>query len=399
MPQPINYMIPQVDPMAKFMQGLQSGRLLAQTGQERIKLQQAEELKKQYQTDLEAAFADGNPRAFARLTAKYPGQREALKQSFDILSDEQRENEMAVTGQVYSALQSGNTEVALAIMDEQIAAMKNTGKDTSKLQMLRDNMERDPKNAMGFAGLVLSSVIGPEKFAETYAKLGEETRTQAGEEIKRKKETQELLNKAADLDLTKAKTTKVLSENKKLDAETKKAILELEAFEKTGGIAPEKVFEQEKKIRDEYVKRTANFTAAQDAFSKIEASAQDKTGAGDIALITSFMKMLDPGSVVRETEFATAQDTGGLFVKLKNALSKAQTGEFLTDIQRKEFSSLSRRYMDAAKNQEKGVRAGLNKVVKNYKLNPDNVFGVIEEETAAAEAEPKPEQKVIRVKF
>ena len=34
--------------------------------------------------------------------------------------------------------------------------------------------------------------------------------------------------------------------------------------------------------------------------------------AGDMALIFSYMKMLDPNSTVREGEYATAQDAGSI---------------------------------------------------------------------------------------
>ena len=43
-------------------------------------------------------------------------------------------------------------------------------------------------------------------------------------------------------------------------------------------------------------------------------------------MITGFMKMLDPGSVVRETEFATARDTAGLFERLTNEATKIAIG-------------------------------------------------------------------------
>lgn len=397
MPQPIDYLPKPLD-FTQALQGLQIGSTIRASRERSQAADQAAALKQQYATDLEAAFADPTAEAFARLTAKYPQQREAFKQSLSMISDEQRENELALTGQVYSALQSGNVEVATGILDDRIEALKNSGGDASKLKMLRDNMERDPTNAMGFAGLLLSSSMGPEKFADTFSKVKTEERAAKLDPIKKKKEQQDLLSKASELELTKARTNKVLSENRKLDAETKKAILELESLKATGGKDPAKVFDQEKKLRDEYVKRTASFSAAQDAFTKVEESAKDKSGAGDIALITSFMKMLDPGSVVRETEFATAQDTGGYIVKLKNALTKAQTGQFLTDKQRTEFSGLAKRYMSAAEKQEKGVRAGLNKVVKNYSLNPENVFGVIEEEVVTETPEAT-ERKVIRVTF
>jgi len=59
--------------------------------------------------------------------------------------------------------------------------------------------------------------------------------------------------------------------------------------------------------------------------------------ASDIALIFAFMKMLDPTSVVREGEFATAQNSGGIDDQLRNVYNKLRDGQFLTPEQRANF--------------------------------------------------------------
>jgi len=85
--------------------------------------------------------------------------------------------------------------------------------------------------------------------------------------------------------------------------------------------------------------------------------------------------MLDPGSVVRETEFATARDTAGLYTRLENSLKKAESGQFLQANQRNEFVNLAKQYLDSAQKKAGEEKKALGVVVKNYKLNPDNVFG------------------------
>lgn len=59
---------------------------------------------------------------------------------------------------------------------------------------------------------------------------------------------------------------------------------------------------------------------------------------GDIATIFAFMKTLDPASVVRESEYATARDAGSLFTRAKNAVQKLESGKQLTDRQRSELN-------------------------------------------------------------
>jgi hypothetical protein len=180
--------------------------------------------------------------------------------------------------------------------------------------------------------------------------------------------------RAADLGLTTAQTNQALATTRKLGVETQKAALELQAI-KNGVSDPKERFAQEEKIRKEWQVRSKMYGELQGTFSTLKASADSANGPGDIALITGFMKMLDPGSVVRETEFATARDTAGLFMQLQNRLQKAQNGQLLSPEQRKEYVALSQKYLDAAQTRAAQERKDLGIVVKNYNLNPQNVFG------------------------
>ena len=87
--------------------------------------------------------------------------------------------------------------------------------------------------------------------------------------------------------------------------------------------------------------------------------------------------MLDPGSVVRETEFATARDTAGLFDRLTNQAQKLASGQLfaLDSKQRSEYVNLAKQYLDSAQAKAIEDKKALGIVVKNYKLNPENVFG------------------------
>lgn len=59
--------------------------------------------------------------------------------------------------------------------------------------------------------------------------------------------------------------------------------------------------------------------------------------ASDLSLVFGFMKMLDPGSVVREGEFATAQNAAGVPDRVRNAYNRALSGEILNPNQRAGF--------------------------------------------------------------
>lgn len=84
-------------------------------------------------------------------------------------------------------------------------------------------------------------------------------------------------------------------------------------------------------------------------YDKIVASASNKNAAWDMALIFAYMKMLDPGSVVREWEFANAQQATWIPARVINAYNNALSGTRLSQEQRAEFTTLARQYLaDAA---------------------------------------------------
>ncbi len=98
-------------------------------------------------------------------------------------------------------------------------------------------------------------------------------------------------------------------------------------------------------LRKEFTTLSKEFIKSRDAFSrvKVAASAPDPQGSDDIALIFNFMKILDPGSVVRESEFATAENSGGVDEKIRTLYNKLLNGERLSSTQRSEFLNTSQR--------------------------------------------------------
>jgi hypothetical protein len=94
--------------------------------------------------------------------------------------------------------------------------------------------------------------------------------------------------------------------------------------------------------------RVTEFAEQSAAYGRLQSIAQDASGASDVALIFNYMKMLDPGSVVREGEFATAEQTAGVPAQVLNLYNKVVSGERLTPEQRAEFVNVAERiYRDA----------------------------------------------------
>jgi hypothetical protein len=113
----------------------------------------------------------------------------------------------------------------------------------------------------------------------------------------------------------------------------------------------------DKKKNDEIIKsRTQlhqeqaykDYRSMQSTYTKIESSAQKKTPQWDMSLIFAYMKMLDPNSVVREWEYATAQNAGNVWDKIINLYNNTITWKKLTENQRQEFLEMAKSLMDGA---------------------------------------------------
>lgn len=175
---PIDYTSMQIQPniAQNFGQGLQVGLALQQAQEQKQQREQAAQLQAQYATDLQAAMQNPTPQNMAAMIAKYPQQKDALSGGFKYLTDDQQKSELNSATQVYSSLLNGNTDVAKKVLDDHITAMENNGQDASSLKSLRDTIETDPKAATAHAGLVISSIMGPDKFSSTFGQLGDESR-------------------------------------------------------------------------------------------------------------------------------------------------------------------------------------------------------------------------------
>ncbi|GAB3773743.1 hypothetical protein GCM10028796_46680 [Ramlibacter monticola] len=93
----------------------------------------------------------------------------------------------------------------------------------------------------------------------------------------------------------------------------------------------------EDRMFDDFTKEVKQHRDRVDTFANLQTTAQRNDPASDMAFIFQYMKMLDPGSVVREGEFASAQNAGGIDVRVRNLYNRAIKGNFLDPKQRTEM--------------------------------------------------------------
>lgn len=116
---------------------------------------------------------------------------------------------------------------------------------------------------------------------------------------------------------------------------------------------PKELFGFEKDLSSQYLGTdpVKTYQVVRNGYEKVRASATSDSGPGDMSMIFAYMKMLDPTSVVREGEFATAENAGGVGQTVSNLYNKVLTGERLTPELRKQFLAAAEQlYAEASKN-------------------------------------------------
>ena len=93
----------------------------------------------------------------------------------------------------------------------------------------------------------------------------------------------------------------------------------------------------EDSVRKEFLGQIKPYIEISQAYRKIEEATKVPSAAGDVSLVFAFMKILDPGSVVREGEFATAANAAGIPDRVRAQYNAAMRGERLAPTQRADF--------------------------------------------------------------
>lgn len=182
MVQPIDYTIDVASPFESTMRGVQAGMAIRKNrlalADEEFRQQQAQAL----QQDLVALSEKESPTGedYAQIITRHPELSEHFKRGWDILDATQQQNKLSQASQVYAAMQSDNPEIAKQILQEQANAARNAGmeEEARGAETMLKLIDLDPNTAKTSAALALSSIMGPDKFSETFSKIGSERRAE-----------------------------------------------------------------------------------------------------------------------------------------------------------------------------------------------------------------------------
>ncbi len=414
MVQPINYgavFQGQESPADAFEQAFKSATGIRQIMDAREAAQRQAEAQAAMQQELASVANNPNATAadYSRLMTKYPALSENLKRSWDTLSAGQQKSGLATLSKASAAFTAGKPDVVIRLLKSESEALRNAG-DTANAD-LYDSLARateiDPLFGKNMAFSMLAGVPGGDKVIDGLGKVGAEARAQELQPIAVRRQTAEaegaeaeattkgvdakyaeqakiasLQKLAADTGLTKAQTNQAIALTKKYNQETAAAVVAAA----TGN--PAAKFDAENRLRKEYTDQTKPFVDVTEGFRRVKSAKPD--AVGDLSLIFGYMKMLDPGSVVREGEFATAQNARGVPDSIRNMYNKVMNGERLNDQQRISFKDQAGKLYEAAQKREGEVRTGLEKVAKTYGLNTENIFATRTQEESTATTETAP---------
>ena len=174
-------------------------------------------------------------------------------------------------------------------------------------------------------------------------------------------------------------------ENRKVDAQLER---DRKRGAGAGGKAAEKVAAAEAKakaagfktamdLRKEFnsLPEVKDFKDVDVAFRKIQSATQNVSAAGDLSLIFGYMKMLDPGSTVREGEFANAQNAGGVDDRVSAAYNKVKEGQRLSESQRRDFLAQAQGVYGAQRSRFQESADMYRALAQKGGLDPDDVVG------------------------
>lgn len=132
-------------------------------------------------------------------------------------------------------------------------------------------------------------------------------------------------------------------------------------------------FTQEKALRGEFDEKIKDYRALRQTYDNMRSAIAEPSPQGDISMIFGFMKMLDPTSVVREGEYATAANSGGVSDAIRNTYNKILNGERLTDEQRSGFANRAGRILEQSHKVAKSDEQRYRTLAGKAKLDADSV--------------------------
>lgn len=164
----------------------------------------------------------------------------------------------------------------------------------------------------------------------------------------------------------------------------------------TNVLPPREVFKDSMALKKDFdgVPEVKGFKEVRSAWDQISTALSRPSAANDMAAATKFMKLLDPGSVVRESELMMAMQASGVLDRMANYHKRLMNGEKLTPTQREDFFQSGKALYDAAKGRYDETVNQYEGIAKQYGLDPSFIYRGKEKLTKNAAATAKAMQAI-----
>ena len=274
--------------------------------------------------------------------------------------------------QQQEAFRQGKVETLSPLFDENAYSL-------AKANAAIQNFEKVYIEAQKFGSDFAEKMVAPDNVIQSYARANEANPDSMATILSgANNKTKQAVIAALDytkLSQNKPKTTSIQNIGGKmvlLDTQTGEVVKEL-------GAAPQnQMTDNERALfnvfnSNQIVKDYNNIVSQKLAFDNVV-----KNGVGgpaDLAMVYMFMKGLDPTSVVRETEYATAAASGNIFL---GAYAKfngyfKESGGFLPPNVRTEFQNIVNQRLAAQQQQYDNWKNQIRSMAERQGMNPDNV--------------------------
>lgn len=143
-----------------------------------MKAQRAEEARQQaliMQKELAdlSVKKDASAEDYRAIMTKYPDIASHLKAPYDAANESQRKEQVSQALNVFSAVTTGQKDIAKALLEDRIKAAKNAGNKEGEdaASIMLKTLETSPEAAKTATGLFLASALGEKEFADYLGKI------------------------------------------------------------------------------------------------------------------------------------------------------------------------------------------------------------------------------------
>lgn len=151
-------------------------------------------------------------------------------------------------------------------------------------------------------------------------------------------------------------------------------------------------------LRDDFRQDSKAYVTIRDSWKRLQSVAQEPSAAGDLALLFNYMKILDPGSVVRESEFANAETAASIPDRIRGQWERVRSGERLAPEVREDFVQQASNLVQAQEGLQRRLESQYGSIAQRSGIRPEDVVidytgGQGEPPARRAAAPPEPPRR------